>query len=266
MRRISAQDVQAKMNFTKMHGLGNDFIIVDNLSGEYNSFDFVPFAKQYCDRNFGIGADGVLIISESKKADANMRLINADGSEAEMCGNGIRCVARYIIDKGKASPIKVDTLAGIMVVEQSDDDYKVDMGIPKVVESKKIGKYEVTSVDMGNPHAVIFVDNFDFDWQVEGMDIENHESFPNRTNVEFVRVLSTEQLDVKVWERGAGATMACGTGACASLAAAVANKKSSSQALIKLRGGVLDIEIAGNKHIYMTGPADYVFAGKIDLE
>ncbi len=254
------------MSFTKMHGLGNDFILVDNLSGSCKKTDFVSFAKKFCSRSFGIGADGVLEISPSKKADAKMRVINPDGSEAEMCGNGIRCAAKYLIDNGAAkSPVKIETLAGVKSVEKTGSNYKVDMGVPKVSASVKVGGFSATIVDMGNPHCVIFVGDFDFDWQSAGKDIERDRMFPNRTNVEFVRVISQKQLEVRVWERGAGATLACGTGACASLAAAVANKKSASNAKIALPGGVLEAELAKDNHIYMTGPAETVFSGTLQV-
>ncbi len=260
-----------KVKFVKMQGLGNDFIIIDNLKGTYSNLDYISFAKKYCDRNFGIGADGVLIISRSTKADANMRLINSDGSEAEMCGNGIRCVAKYLLDNNAKSPVKVETLAGMMTIKKDGDNYTVDMGIPKIITTNaKIESgnttYTATLVDMGNPHCVIFVKDFDFSWQDKGMEIELNEMFPNRTNVEFVRVKSPGELDVKVWERGAGATLACGTGACASLAAAFANKKSKNKAAVVLRGGYLDIEISSNRHIYMTGPAETVFEGELDVD
>lgn len=259
------------IKFAKMHGLGNDFIVLDNLSGSCDKLDFVSFARKYCDRNFGIGADGVLIISKSKKADAQMRLINSDGSEAEMCGNGIRCVAKYLIDGNIAkSPVSVETLAGVMTIKNSGNGYTVDMGVPKVtattakitLNNKKA--YTATLVDMGNPHAVIFVDDFDFDWQGDGKEIEKNKIFPNRTNVEFVKIKSGSELDVKVWERGAGATLACGTGACASLVASAANKKSGKKATVNLRGGSLELEWAANSRVFMAGPAELVFEGEIE--
>ncbi len=253
------------ISFVKMQGLGNDFVVIDNLSGDYDSMDFASFAKKYCRRSYGIGADGVLAISPSKKADAKMRVINPDGSEAEMCGNGIRCVAKYLIENGVAgSPVKIETLAGVKSVEKIGINYKVDMGVPKIAEAAAlVGKFTATLVDMGNPHCVILVDNFDFDWQSAGKDIERNRMFPKRTNVEFVRAISPKELEVKVWERGAGETLACGTGACASLAAAAANKKSANKAKVNLPGGVLEIELAPDSHIYLTGPAETVFSGKI---
>ncbi|MBS3132628.1 diaminopimelate epimerase [Candidatus Woesearchaeota archaeon] len=257
------------MRFTKVTGIGNDFVLVDNLGNSYKSFDFVSFAKKYCNRNFGIGADGVLIVSPSKKADARMRLINADGSEAEMCGNGIRCVAKYLIDNRMAkSPVKIETLAGIKTVEQVGVNYRVDMGVAKVTSAAAAingfsRNYVATLVDAGNPHCVIFVEDFDFDWQKEGKQIERNKMFPERTNVEFVKVNSPKKLEVKVWERGAGATLACGTGACAALAAAVANDKAGRKAAVKLPGGALEAEIASGNRVYMTGPADVVFEGDV---
>ncbi len=253
------------MNFIKMHGSGNDFILIDSLSNRHGKVDFVSFAKRYCSRSFGIGADGVLVISPSKKADAKMRVINADGSEAEMCGNGIRCAAKYLIEKGAArSPVRIETLAGIKSVEKIGSDYRVGMGVPKItVASAKVGKFKATLVGMGNPHCVIFVEDFDFDWQSAGRGIERNRMFPNRINVEFVRVISQSRLEVKVWERGAGETLACGTGACASLAAAVAGKKSANKAKLALPGGVLEVELAKDGSIYLTGPAEMVFEGEV---
>lgn len=258
------------MNFTKMHGSGNDFILIDSLTGGYSKVDFISFAKKYCSRNFGIGADGVLVLLPSKKADARMQVINADGSEAEMCGNGIRCAAKYIIDNGSSSPIKIETIAGVKLVEKIGSSYKVGMGIPRIVAATAavaVGSknFTATLVDMGNPHCVIFVDNFDFDWQSAGKAIEYNKMFPSHTNVEFVRVISPKELEARVWERGAGATLACGTGACASLAAAVANKKSGRKAKLKLPGGILEVELAVDGHVYMTGPAETVFTGEIAL-
>ncbi len=255
------------MKFTKMHGSGNDFILIDNLSGSLNRFDFVSFAKKYCSRNFGIGADGVLVASKSKKADAGMRVINPDGSEAEMCGNGIRCFAKYLIDEGIArSPVKIQTPAGIKAVEKIGRNYRVDMGAPKVASAAKaVNGFKATLVDVGNPHAVIFVGDFDFDWKAAGAEIEKNKMFPNRTNVEFVKVISKKELEVKVWERGAGPTLACGTGACASLAASVAGKKSGRKATLRLPGGSLDIELAKGNHVYLTGPAETVFSGSLQV-
>jgi len=247
---------------------GNDYIVIDTPS----NIDVTSFTKKYCDRNFGIGADGVLIISPSKNADAKMRIINSDGSEAEMCGNGIRCVAKYLIENGATSPLKIETLAGIKTVEKIGDNYKVDMGIPNVTSTtttitinQKPNKFIATLVDIGNPHCVIFVDDFNFNWQTAGKEIETNEIFTNRSNVEFVKVISPTELEIKVWERGVGATLACGTGACASLAAAVANNKSEKKVVIKLSGENLKIELAEDNHIYMTGPAVTVFEGEISV-
>ncbi len=255
------------MNFIKMHGLGNDFILIDCLGGSCGKVDLISFTKKYCRRNLGIGADGVLAISPSKKADAKMRVINPDGSEAEMCGNGIRCAAKYLIDAGFAkSPVKIETLAGVKLIEKVGSNYKVDMGVPKIIAaSSSVGKFKAAIVDMGNPHCVIFVDDFDFDWQSAGRDIERNRMFPSRTNVEFVRVISPRQLEIRVWERGAGETLACGTGACASLAAAFANKKSANKAKLKLPGGVLEVELAKDGSVCMTGPAETVFSGETAL-
>ena len=256
------------MKFTKMHGIGNDFIVVDRINNVYDA-NFVELARKQCDRNKGIGADGILLIEESEKADAMMRLINADGSEAEMCGNGIRCVGKYVIDKNMAtSPVKINTLAGVMTIEKVGNNYKVDMGNGRLESKTTVNvnnkSYDAIKVDMGNPHATIFVDDFDFDWKAEGRVIENDSQFPNRTNVEFVKIISRNELDVKVWERGAGATLACGTGACASLVAAASQNKADLKATIHLRGGDLEIEL-NDHNVFMTGPATTVFEGECKL-
>ena len=255
------------MKFVKMHGLGNDFIMADGMKGEYDGFDFASFAKKNCDRRFGVGADGVLALEKSEKADARMRLTNPDGSEAEMCGNGIRCAARLLIDSKRArSPVKIETAAGIMTIAETNGKYRVDMGVPRIPEKEfelDLGgkKLRATFVDMGNPHVVVFVENFDFDWKSLGRRIENHGRFPDRTNAEFARIVSEDLIEVRVWERGAGATLACGTGACAVLAAAAENEKAGNKCKVKLPGGILEIEKSGGR-IFMTGPAEYAFEGR----
>jgi len=238
------------MRFQKWHGLGNDFILIE---GSLKNPNFL--AKKLCNRHLGIGADGLVLVLPSKKADYKMRIFNPDSSEAEMCGNAIRCVAKYL---GKKK-IKVETLAGIIEPELlSNGQAKVNMGKPKHVGD--FGK--ITAISIGNPHAVLFVKNFDFDWQKKGREIENNiKLFPKKTNVEFVKIINKNNLEIKVWERGAGPTLACGTGACAAAFASFLKNKTNRQVNAHLPGGKLKIEIKDN--IYMTGPAIKVFQGEI---
>lgn len=239
------------MKFQKWHGLGNDFILIKDSLKKPNFL-----AKKLCHRHFGIGADGLVLILSSEKADCRMRIFNPDGSEAEMCGNAIRCVAQYI---GKEK-LKVETLAGITQVEIIGSKVRVNMG-----KAKHLGNFgRITAISMGNPHAVLFVENFDFNWQKRGQEIENSRRlFPQKTNVEFVKVVDKNNLEVKVWERGAGATLACGTGACASTYASFLKKKTNNKVNVHLPGGKLKIEINDNNdNIYMTGPATKVFEGE----
>lgn len=275
------------MHFTKVHGLGNDFILVNASTGQGFPDDYSTLAKEMCDRKFGIGADGLVLLLDSGVADVRMRIINSDGSEAEMCGNAIRCVAKYLYEQGVArkDEIKVETLAGIMVPQVFHKNgvveaVKVDMGgpildregIPMIgaagrVISEEINingqNFSITAVSMGNPHAVIFVpDLSSIAWQDIGAKIEAHPSFPRKTNVEFVQVVSPNEVNMVVWERGAGPTMACGTGACAVVVAGVLNRLTEKRVTVNLPGGALQIEWADNGHIYMTGPATEVFQGE----
>lgn len=276
------------MDFTKWQGCGNDFVLVDCL--QENIRDYAAFARKVCDRHYGVGADGILVVLPSEKADFCMRIFNTDGSEAEMCGNGIRCFARYLYDNGiaKGTEFTVETGAGILVpkIVAGDGAAKavcVDMGKPVLagdeipvtgfgkgqVVSEPIevaGKtYAMTCVSMGNPHCVIFVEDI-ASCGIEriGALFESHERFPRKTNTEFVEVRDRKHMRMRVWERGASITLACGTGACATLVAAVINDKADRKAEIELDGGRLVIEWADNGHIYMTGPAEQVFSGKIE--
>ena len=278
------------LEFTKMQGLGNDYIYIDATKIRIKNPSML--AKYMSDRHFGVGADGLILILPSSKADFSMRMFNADGSEAEMCGNGIRCVAKFVYDKCLTDKkiITVDTKAGIKtltlnVVGKYVDTVKVDMGIPKyesecipVISNTKIAKnlkieildkiFDVTCVSMGNPHTVIFVDDVDsFDVKKYGELIEKNEMFPQRTNVEFVEIKDNTNLKMRVWERGTGETLACGTGACASVVACVLNGLTSRNVRVQLLGGNLDILYNDNNHVYMTGPAKTVFEGKlVDLD
>ncbi len=280
------------IEFTKMHGLGNDFVIINDLTEEVAQP--AKLAEKMCDRNFGVGADGLVLIlpAEKTEADYRMRIFNPDGSEPEMCGNAIRCFAKYLYEKGltEKTNLKVETLAGIIKPELLLDKQsevkliKVDMGEPilarnsipmtrkdqaevvaeeLVVEDKS---FTVTCVSMGNPHCVIFVDDVEeVDIKKWGPKIEVHERFPADINVEFVEVITPQELKMRVWERGAGITLACGTGASATLVAAVLNELSDRKATVKLLGGDLVIEWADNNRIYMSGPATEVFTGEWKL-
>lgn len=279
------------MKFTKMHGLGNDYVYVNCLE---ERIDDPPAAARFVsDRHFGVGSDGLIMINPSEKADFEMEMYNADGSRSEMCGNGIRCVAKYVYDYGLTdkTSISVETLDGIKYLDLTVKDgkvelVKVDMGRPKL-EAGEIPivmenstdrvinapivvdgtEYRMTGVSMGNPHAVIFVDDVrNLDLQKIGPEFENHERFPRRINTEFVRVLDKQTAEMRVWERGSGETFACGTGACAVAAACILNGLTKDQVTVRLAGGDLQIEwdrIADR--IYMTGPATVVFDGEIDL-
>lgn len=274
------------MKFWKMHGLGNDYIVIDNRNGKIREEEIPELARRLCKRRFSVGADGILLVYNSKVADVRMRMFNPDGSEAEMCGNGIRCLVKFCFDQGivKNEYVEVETLAGIKqtwlnIQNGKVKSVKVDMGAP-TFERKSIpmlgeGTFidqdlevndvtlKATALSVGNPHCVIFVDDVK-DYPVEklGPAIERHKLFPKRTNVEFVKVLSRDELQVRVWERGAGETLACGTGACASVVAATLLRKIDGAATVHLLGGDLEIEYANN--IFMVGPAEKVFEGYID--
>lgn len=278
------------MHFVKMQGLGNDFIIVEASSWE-EANKYQGWAKTLCDRNFGIGADGLIIIGKDSDMDIFMRIFNSDGSEPEMCGNGIRCVARYAYEHKmiNKTSISVKTLAGprypeIILQDGHLQAVRVDMGEPilkrDLIPMNGIGSnievplqaagqdFLITGVSMGNPHCIIFVDDMkSVPISLWGPYIEKHELFPAKTNVEFVQVLGINEIVMRVWERGAGITLACGTGACASLVAAVLNKKTERKATIHLLGGDLEVEwSAENNHVYMTGPAVEVFRGFIEQD
>ncbi len=275
------------MRFTKMHGLGNDFIIVNALNGA-DIADKAALARETCDRRFGIGADGLVLILPSASGDVRMRIFNSDGSEPEMCGNAIRCVAKYLYDRRliEKAVIQVETLAGIIIPEVlAGPDGKVrgvrvDMGEPRleraeipmngapgrvILEPLDVGStvLQVTAVSMGNPHCVVFVPDLEqVDFETMGPLIEKHPVFPARTNVEFVSVVDPGRVKVKVWERGAGPTLACGTGACAVTVAGVLAGYTERRVSVGLPGGTLDIEWADNGRVYMAGPAEEVFEGE----
>ncbi len=275
-----------RLEFTKMHGLGNDFILIDCRDEAISDRLSMPgdLSKRFCHRRFGIGADQMLLLYPSKIADFMMRIFNADGSEVEMCGNGIRCLAHYIWDRGlsKKDALSVETAAGIIRPEKAGEMVKVDMGEP-ILQARQIpvdldgviknyplmtdGKeFHITCVSMGNPHAVIFVGDVDgFDVRRYGPAIETHGLFPKRTNVEFIQITGPERLKMRVWERGAGETMACGTGASAAAVASNLNGFTGKKVTVALLGGELDVEWSGDNHVYMTGPAQEVFEGRIEV-
>ncbi|MGC9150621.1 MAG: diaminopimelate epimerase [Microbacter sp.] len=273
------------MKFTKMHGAGNDYIYVNGFEEVIN--DPASLAIKISDRHFGIGGDGLVLILPSEKEDFRMRIFNADGSEAEMCGNASRCIAKYVFDHGMTNKtsITLETLSGQKRLNLNVDNGKVttvrvDMGEP-ILSSKLIpvhleeetvinfpialdGKrVNITAVSMGNPHVVIFEDQVDqLDLAKIGPKVEHHPLFPNRTNTEFVQILSPDHLKMRVWERGSGETLACGTGACAATVASVLNGKSERKVTMELTGGTLFIEWSeADNHVYMTGPATTVFEG-----
>lgn len=277
------------MKFTKMHGLGNDYVYVNCFE---EKIDNPPaMARFVSDRHFGIGSDGLIMINPSKTADFEMEMYNADGSRGEMCGNGIRCVAKYVYDYGLTdkTQISVETLGGIKYLELTVEDgkvslVKVDMGkpeleadlIPIISEREQVidepievdGKeYHMTGVSMGNPHAVIYVDDVKgLDLEKIGPKFENHERFPKRINTEFVHCIDRQTVEIRVWERGSGETLACGTGACAVAVSSILNNLTDTQVTVKLLGGDLQIEWDREKdRVFMTGPATVVFDGVIDI-
>jgi diaminopimelate epimerase len=286
-----------KINFAKMHGLGNDFILIDCRHVELNNLS--ELSKKLCNRRFGVGADQMLLLFDSIHADFMMRIFNADGSEVEMCGNGIRCLAKYIWDRNLSGKkiLHIETLAGIIMPEKTGEMVKVDMGEP-IFEPEKIPiriteesnpplppfdkggcggiidyplqiedrEFRVTCVSMGNPHSVIFVENLShFPVTYYGPKVENQPLFPKKTNVEFIEVLNPTEIKMRVWERGSGETMACGTGASAAAVASSMKGLTEKNVIIHLLGGDLFIEWAGDNHVYMTGPAEEVFEGSIDI-
>lgn len=277
------------MKFTKMQGLGNDYIYVNCFKETVE--DPSGVARFVSDRHFGIGSDGLVLILPSRTADFRMRMFNSDGSEAEMCGNAIRCVGKYVYDNGLTDKktVTIETLAGIKVLELTVEDGKVvrvrvDMGEP-ILEPQKIPvnsekerfiaepvtvageTYKVTCVSMGNPHAVAYVEDVEkFPLEVVGPKMETHGLYPRKINSEFVQIIDRNTLKMRVWERGAGETLACGTGACAVLVASVLNGVSERKATVKLLGGDLLIEWdEKNNHVYKTGPAVKVFDGEIEI-
>mgnify|MGYP000589051574 FL=1 len=283
----SMKEVENMIKFTKMHGLGNDYVYIDVT--KENLENPSELSKYISDRHFGVGSDGLILICPSDKADFRMRMFNSDGSEAEMCGNGIRCVGKFVYDKKLTDKtlVTIETKAGIKtlklnVKDEKVDTVRVDMGTP-ILESEKIPvitdekiaqnlrlnaldkSFDFTCVSMGNPHAVTVVDNLsDFDVKKYGSILEVNEAFPNKTNVEFVEIKDPENIKMRVWERGTGETLACGTGACASVVACNLNGLTKRSVNVELLGGNLNIELGEDNHVYMTGPAVTVFEGELN--
>jgi diaminopimelate epimerase len=278
------------MRFTKMHGIGNDYVYVDGFSTPVA--DPAALAVAVSDRHFGVGSDGLILVLPSKAADVRMRMFNADGSEAEMCGNGVRCVAKYAFDHGlsKSNPMTVETGNGVLTLQLQVDGGKVetvtvDMGQPildlpaipvdreKVVAAgehrytlavPKLGRsFEAVFVSMGNPHATIFVDDVDaIDLEKVGPLIEHHPAFPRRINAHFVQVISPAEVKMRTWERGSGITLACGTGACAVAVSGALTGRTGRSVLVHLPGGDLQLEWAPDGRVRMTGAAVEVFTGE----
>ena len=275
------------IKFTKMHGLGNDYVYIDAIDQKIENES--SLAKFVSNRHFGIGSDGLILICKSEIADFKMRMFNSDGSEAEMCGNGIRCVGKFVYDKGltNKTTVKIETLAGIKTLILNTKDGKVetarvDMGEP-ILEAEKIPvistekpvknleleaenkKFKFTCVSMGNPHAITIVENTkEFDVEKYGKVLEIDKAFPKKANIEFAQIIDRQNINMRVWERGAGETLACGTGACATAVACNLNGLTDRKVNIELLGGTLNIEWnETDNHVYMTGSAVTVFDGEL---
>ncbi len=277
------------MRFTKMHGLGNDYIYLyeNDLDKNIDKSDYYysNLAIKLSNRHFGVGGDGIILIKDSSKGDFFMQVYNADGSKGEMCGNGIRCVGKYVYERGltNKTKLKIDTMAGLKNIElilkdNKVTDVKVDMGKPMLHDGSTLNltkcchdlkidgvTYSVMDVSMGNPHAVVFVDELTDDLVLKvGPLIENNPFYPHRTNVEFVQVVGDAKLNMLVWERGSGETLACGTGASAAATAFMLKNPQVKKVQVNLKGGILNIEWQDNNHIIMTGSATKVFEGEVE--
>lgn len=272
----------SEIAFTKMHGCGNDFILIDCLKS--GTGDLEKHVKRLCNRRLGIGADQLLTVLPSKMGDFKMEIYNADGSQVEMCGNGIRCFAKYVHERGLTNKkeLEVETLAGIVRPRLVGEQVEVDMGEP-ILEGRAIPvnaggaildyplevdgiTYRVSCVSMGNPHCVLYLDDLEqLDLETVGPRFERHPFFPKRVNTEFIKVLAPDEIRMRVWERGAGETWACGTGACAAAVAGALNGKNGRKVTVHLKGGDLLIEWRENNRVYMTGGAEEVFRGVVDI-
>ena len=287
-----------KFKFTKMQGCGNDYIYVNGFTEKIPQEEKTELVRHISDRHFGIGGDGVIFINSSAEADFEMEMYNADGSRAEMCGNGIRCVAKYVYDKGLTDKTDISVIScgqikylQLFLKEGRVDTVRVNMGAPELrperipvtvaeagmpLEQERIvnapiivqGKeYKMTCVSMGNPHAVVFMDEVStLPLDQIGPGFENHARFPKRVNTEFVKVIDRDNVEMRVWERGTGETLACGTGACATAVACILNGLTNEKVTVKLTGGSLDIRWDRKENlVYMTGPATTVFEGEIEI-
>lgn len=279
------------MEFTKMHGTGNDYIYIDGFKNNIDNIDLSKLSVNLSKRHFSVGSDGLIAIMPSNKYDFKMRMFNADGSEAQMCGNGVRCIGKYVYDYKLTDKedISIETLAGEIKLHLNiEDDFvtsvKVNMGKPvfdpakipvlldgEIVLERKVlvngEKYKITCVSMGNPHAVVFLNDIDnLDLNKIGPLFENNELFPERINTEFIEVIDRDNIKMRVWERGSGETMACGTGACASVVASYLSGKTSEKVMVSLKGGNLFVEYNQDEEtVYLTGPAEEVFKGFINI-
>lgn len=278
------------MKFTKMHGCGNDYVYINGMTEKVKQEEKEELVQRLSDRHFGIGGDGVIFINKAEEADFEMEMYNADGSRAEMCGNGIRCVAKYVYDKGLTDKTSISIVScgqikylELTVVDNKVISVKVNMGspeleatkIPAVSTQKQIidepimvagSEYRMTCVSMGNPHAVVFMEDVE-NLAIEqiGPFFENHERFPKRTNTEFVKIIDDKTVQMRVWERGTGETLACGTGCCATVVACVLNGLTQEEVTVKLLGGEIVVRWDRQKNlVYMTGPAATVFDGEIE--
>lgn len=278
------------IKFTKMQGLGNDYVYIDCYSQNVNLGNISDLAKFMSNRHFGIGSDGIILICKSDVADFKMRMFNFDGSEAEMCGNGIRCVGKFVYDKGLTNKetVKIETLAGIKILNLNVkngkvETVKVDMGEP-ILEQEKIPvefdktpvkdllikvldkEFNFTCVSMGNPHAIAIIENTkDFEIEKYGPILEIDKHFPRKSNIEFIEIIDKSNVKMRVWERGSGETLACGTGACATAVACILNGFTNRKVNVELLGGTLEIEWdEETNHVFMTGPAVTVFEGEIE--
>lgn len=279
------------MKFTKMHGCGNDYIYIDGAAEKISQEEKPDFVRRMSDRHFGIGGDGVIFINPSAEADFEMEMYNADGSRAEMCGNGIRCVAKFVYDKGLTDKTDISVIScgkikylHLFLKDNRVETVRVNMGAPELRPEKipviagdgmeriveepitvQGMEYKMTCVSMGNPHAVVFVEDvMGLDIEKIGPFFENHERFPKRTNTEFVKVLDRQTVQMRVWERGTGETLACGTGCCATVVSCILNGLTDDTVTVKLLGGELEITWDREANlVYMTGPASAVFEGEI---
>jgi len=256
-----------KLNFFKMQAQGNDYLFFDFLQEDVPQIDFSKLANKICDRHFGVGADGIVLISKASENDAIMKIYNADGSQAEMCGSALRCTIAYLNSLSEKKSFFIQTRAGErvgwVISNEGSPIVKADLGLPKFISKNliRIEKFEGLAVSIGNPHFVTFVDNLDADIAEKfGPEMEINEFFPERTNIEFVKIISPNEIEIKVWELGTGETLACGTGACAAVFAGIHQNFLENSVDVIFPGGTLRVEFNGES-IFLTGKVDFVFSG-----